>query len=102
MTRLLISWLLPLFLLFTQQGVLLHDIRHLVDQEASGHARKHADGTPCDECLAFAQLANASTAQATGWHLLTQLAHQWVPHTVAQTLFWPTPAQRSRSPPSMC
>lgn len=99
--------ILPLLLLFAQQGALLHGLGHhsmaqhtaAAWQEHSAPQGQHlADGL-CDDCLSFAQVAIAYEAAATPPALLGHLSYGFsvdtpAPHTVA-----PLPAVHNRGPP---
>lgn len=56
------SLLLAFCLVFSQQGALLHELRHLaagVGALAHSVALTHQAGVGCDDCLAFEQIAGA-------------------------------------------
>ena len=96
--------LLPLLLLFAQQGALLHEIGHLGQRAATGSSSpgkqdRLADAL-CLSCLAHADLGGAAAADAHQPVLLSlaDAAPQApaVPWTPASA-----PQPRSRGPPSV-
>ena len=69
--------LLPLLLLFAQQGVLLHELNHYAaygtdTQHQSDKQGSH--GKFCELCLAFAQIGSAAAPEAVVPGLLPDLA----------------------------
>ena len=100
--RLTLSVLLPLILLFSQQGALLHELSHWHVPSTNAEATAQAasvDSDVCLDCLAFAQVAGlaqfdlppAPTPQGLGYHFVSEAAL-----SVAEAS---TPALRSRGPP---
>jgi hypothetical protein len=107
MRRHLLSLLLPLLLLFTQQGGLLHEIQHAQSQLQSGQRQTTSTGFGtkslaaehlCQDCLAFAHLGSAPGH----WHGALQLAdlgHDLVGTAALGLLSLRAPPARSRGPP---
>ena len=101
--RLTLSVLLPLILLFSQQGALLHELSHwhLPSSNAAAASVEAAsvDSDICLDCLAFAQVAGLAqfdlpalpTHDGLGYHFVSEAAR-----SVAEAS---TPALRSRGPP---
>jgi len=105
MRRHLLSLLLPLLLLFTQQGGLLHEIQHAQSQLHSGQrqagsasSKSLAAENLCQDCLAFAHLGSAP-GHTPGVLQLADLGHGLI-GTIAQGLLsLRAPPPRSRGPP---
>ncbi len=71
--------LLPLLLLFAQQGVLLHEMNHSAayDTDTRHQSEKQeqdSHGEFCELCLAFAQVGSAAASGAGVPELLADLA----------------------------
>jgi hypothetical protein len=107
MRKLLFAFLLPLVLLFSQQGAVTHEIGHIADDVAlaGGAARTSGGGhrasdLQCATCLAFAHLAGVATAQVVPPALLSfsfPLPANEAPVAIAAD----APAARSRGPPTV-
>jgi len=104
MRKLLLAFLLPVVLLFSQQGAITHEIGHIADfvaragggaQDGAGHA---AGDLQCQACLAFAHLAGAITAQVVPPALLGFGFHFAVIEAPA-FIAADAPTARSRGPP---
>jgi hypothetical protein len=103
MRKLLLSFLLPLVFLLSQQGAVLHEMSHLADDAsrvAGGQDRVgHQPGDlQCEACLAFAHLAGVATAQVVPPALLSfsfQIPVNEAPVFIAAD----APTARSRGPP---
>jgi hypothetical protein len=110
MRKLLFAFLLPVILLLSQQGAVLHEIGHVTDLAGRVDTRAGAPGReggshqasdlPCQACLAFAHLAGVATATVVPPALLSFGFHFPVieaPAFVAAD----APAARSRGPPAV-
>ena len=68
MRKLLLTLVLPLLLLLSQQGAVVHELGHLADavsREGGPASPSHQAGDlQCQACLAFAHLAGVATALA--------------------------------------
>ena len=103
MRKLLLSFLLPVVLLLSQQGAVLHEMSHLAEFAAAGTngpgSTGHAPGDlQCQACLAFAHLAGAVTAHVVPPALLSfsfQVPANEAPAFIAAD----APTARSRGPP---
>ncbi len=104
MRKLLLSFLLPIVLLLSQQGAVVHEISHLADdtsrvvdgQKRAGH---QAGDLQCEACLAFAHLAGVATAHVVPPALLSfsfQIPVNEAPVFIAAD----APTARSRGPPT--
>jgi hypothetical protein len=97
-----LSWalLLPLFLLFAQQGELRHEYGHYA-KAASSCPKVAADAHHCPLCLAYAQLAGTVRTDAVPLALLSDLAFQFVPALRVASVDGEAASPRSRGPPSL-
>jgi hypothetical protein len=105
MRKLLLSLLLPVVFLLSQQGAVMHEIGHLVEATSAGANGPGSHGHPagdlqCEACLAFAHLAGAVTAHVVPPALLSfsfQVPANEAPAFIAAD----APAARSRGPPAV-
>ena len=98
-----LSWilLLPLLLLFAQQGQLRHEYGHYGQQAASCQAKAPVDVDHCPQCLAFCQIAGvAHTAVATP-ALLSGLSFHFTGDVAVAGIDAEGVSPRSRGPPSL-
>ena len=104
--KLLFALLLPLVLLFSQQGAVTHEIGHTAEDVAlakaggAGNRAHRAGDLQCDTCLAFAHLAGVVTAHVVPPALLSfsfPLPANEAPVFIAAD----APAARSRGPPTV-
>ena len=104
MRKLLLTFVLPLILLFSQQGAVVHELSHLTDAVAraaagEGSSGHQASDLQCEACLAFAHLAGAVTAHVVPPALLSfsfQVPDNESPAFSAAD----APTARSRGPPT--
>jgi hypothetical protein len=95
-----LALVLPLLLVFAQQGAMLHELGHI-----------HADGSSeiryekaalaaklCDTCAAFAQIGNPASASIAVLPAAAA-AHHYVPEPVYSIVAAEAPPSRSRGPP---
>lgn len=99
--RLRLLFLLPLFLLFSQQALVLHELSHsrmerLVGQERQDHAPGHA---ACEQCVSLASVAGLV---APGLAPLALAEFRFAPASRALPMFSSVGGveSRSRGPPS--
>ena len=96
------SLLLPLFLLFAQQGALLHELSHYTTPETQGHSKKQSSrGEACELCLAFAQVDSVAKPDLAVPALLANLSFEMAPAPTAYAVAAELPAQRNRGPPPL-
>jgi hypothetical protein len=97
-----LSWtlLLPLFLLFVQQGELKHEYGHYAEQAASCK-KAPADADHCLQCLAYAQIAGAAKANVASAILLAGLAFHFAPALAVASVDGEDVSARSRGPPTL-
>jgi hypothetical protein len=99
--RLYVSLLTGLFLLFSQQGAVLHEFSHVAEHAVlADHQSHHEDHAPCDACLSYAHLAFAFALDIPTLGLLTQLKHELVATPVVAQAVVLALLPRSRGPPS--
>jgi len=101
MRKLLLAFLLPVFLLLSQQGAMQHELGHLSAELKAPGSSTHAPGDlQCEACLAFAHLAGIATTQVPPPALLSfgfHLALVDAPAFIAAD----APSARSRGPPTV-
>ena len=97
-----LSWtlLLPLLLLFAQQGELRHAYSHYGKQAAGSQQKAPGDGEPCSVCLAYAHIAGAAKADVAAMALLAGLAFHVAPTFDVVSAESALTSPRSRGPPS--
>jgi hypothetical protein len=102
--RLTLSVLLPLFLLFTQQGALLHELSHLHANAGPAKAEVRAEAVSVDtdiclDCLGFGQVAGLAQIDLPVMPSLEGLEHQMVAQASRSVAEAGVPAARTRGPP---
>ncbi|MBV9890477.1 MAG: hypothetical protein JO090_06285 [Rhizobacter sp.] len=98
MRRTWVSWLLPLLMLFAQQGAYLHELSHYRPQtEQNSNGKQMADRL-CETCLSYAQLAGLASAPETAVALLG-LRQQLADAVSYAARPGAAPCARSRGPP---
>lgn len=91
--------LLPLLMLFAQQGELRHETGHLAAASRSSNDKAPAGHDHCALCLAFAHLASAARTETSLPTLLTNLAFRRVAEPLLEIAAPGAIAPRSRGPP---
>lgn len=100
MRKLLLSFVLPVLLLLSQQGAAWHEIGHLHEPPASrGDAKKSPGDKLCDTCLAFAHLACGAAKPDVAQLHLPRLVHDLPAAVAVASTDADAPHQRSRGPP---
>ena len=105
MRKLLLTFVLPLILLFSQQGAVVHELSHLTDAvsraaSGQGSSGQQPGDLQCEACLAFAHLAGVATAQVAHPALLSfsfAVPANEAPVFIAAD----APTARSRGPPTI-
>ncbi len=98
MRKFIRSLLLPLLMLCSQHGALLHEIGHWKSASSTEKQIAMAD-KPCDICLAYADMAGTVKPDAPRVELAADLAFH---HHAQSPVFGrdsESPARRSRGPP---
>lgn len=100
-----LSWvlLLPLFLLFAQQGQLLHEYGHDGRPVSSAQFEKKAPAPSehCPLCLAYAHLAGVARPDLAAPTFLSDLDFHFAPVAAVFGVDTPAAQSRSRGPPSL-
>ncbi len=101
-----LAWvlLLPLFLLFAQQGQLLHEYTHDGRPVSSAQfEQKKAPATPehCPLCLAYAHLAGVARPDLSAPTFLSDLDFHFPAVVAVASADTPAAPPRSRDPPSL-
>jgi hypothetical protein len=102
--RLTLSILMPLILLLSQQGALLHELSHWhpVSVSASSGAEVQAldvDHDLCLTCLSFAQIGGLAKFDAVAAPKLDGLRYHFASEPVRSVAESSLPVARSRGPP---
>lgn len=100
--RLTLSVLLPLLLLFAQQGALLHEWSHWHFESAAAVQQVQAastDGDICLTCLAFAQIAGLAKFDVAAMPVAPGLRYHFASEPARDVAEAARPAVRSRGPP---
>jgi len=103
MRRRLLLLLLPLFMLFAQQGAAWHELSHYrfdsnpEDSTTSKKEPQPADRL-CDQCLAFSGIAGMAAPQVPALALLS-FEHSLAPAEAVHAAAVDAPSPRSRGPP---
>lgn len=100
MRKLYLSLLLPLFLLISQQGALLHELSHYQHSGQTEHQKQHPGGEHCKACLSFAHIAGAAKTESLSVPLLVNLSFHYAAAIWSGFAEAPAPAPRSRGPPA--
>ena len=98
MRRLCWTFLLPLLLLFAQQGELRHEYGHYA-QAAKSCQKAPAAVDQCPLCLAYAHLAGAVTPGIAPPTLLADLAFHFAPTFASASVDGEAVSRRNRGPP---
>ena len=93
--------LLPLFLLFAQQGELRHEYSHDGKPPAGSQKKAPADPNHCPLCLAYAHLSGAAKTEVQAPVLLSHLAFHYAPSFEVASADTEVAAPRSRGPPCL-
>jgi hypothetical protein len=104
MRKLLLFLLLPIVLLLSQQGAVVHEISHLAEfasgaTNGPGSTGHRPGDLQCEACLAFAHLAGVATAHVVPPALLSfsfEVPDNESPAFIAAD----APTARSRGPPT--
>ncbi len=103
--RLTLSVLLPLLLLFSQQGALLHELSHWHpaphDVDMQVQAQSSADADICLECLGFAQVAGLAHFDLPALPGQDGLSYHFLALPSRSVAEAAPPALRSRGPPTV-
>jgi hypothetical protein len=101
MRKLYWALLLPMFLLFAQQGELRHEYSHYGKPPAGSQKKAPADPDHCRLCFAYAHLSGAAKAEVQAPVLLSHLAFHYAPSFEVVSADTEVAAPRSRGPPAL-
>ena len=95
------SWslLLPLLLLFAQQGELRHEYSHYAEQASS--CKKPVPTDTCATCLAYSHICGAAKTEVAAPGLLSHLSFHFVPAFDVASAEEEALSPHSRGPPSL-
>jgi hypothetical protein len=99
MRKLYLSFVLPLFMLLSQQGAAWHEIGHLRSPAPLEQGKQQPADKLCESCLAFAHLSAAAKPDIPTL-ALPPFAHALPPADAVAFVAADAPTQRSRGPPS--
>ena len=102
--RLTLSVLLPLFLLLSQQGALLHELSHIHAGSGPAKAEVRAEASSLDtdiclDCLGFGQIAGLAQFDVPAMPSPDGLRHHLVAESSRSVAEADAPAPRTRGPP---
>jgi len=92
--------LLPLLLLFAQQGELLHEYGHYRQPASSSSQKAPAQSDACSQCLAYAHLSGVAKPEIAVPLLLAGLAFHFALGAEPASADVRVARARSRGPPS--
>jgi len=98
MRKAFLSWVLPLLMLFAQQGAYWHELGHLRPPAEQTQEKKQAAEKLCSACLAFAHLADLTAPRIFQPGLLS-LGFAAAPSPLSSESPADAPVARSRGPP---
>jgi hypothetical protein len=97
--RLLACVLLPVLLLLAQQGLLLHELRHVAQAERQeGSIKKDAAGL-CKVCLALSQVQASARPHVAPLPLMAGLSFGWAREAAESVCAASAPDPHNRGPP---
>ncbi len=99
MRKLYWALVLPLFLLFAQQGELQHEYSHYGKPPAGSQSKAPVDSDHCPLCLAYAHLSGAGKTEVAAPILLADLAFHFAPALEGASVDAEATSPRSRGPP---
>jgi len=100
MRKLYWALVLPLFLLFAQQGELRHEFSHYAEALAGSRTKAPVGSDHCPSCLAYAHLSGVAKAEVAATALLADVTFHFAPATESAGLAAEAASPRSRGPPS--
>ncbi len=91
--------LLPLLLLFAQQGELTHEFSHYGKPPSDSQKKAPVDPDHCPVCQAYAHLSGAAKTEVQAPVLLSHLAFHYAPSFEVASADTEVATPRSRGPP---
>ena len=101
MRKLYWALVLPLFLLFAQQGELRHEYSHYDKAPAGSQSKAPVDSDHCPLCLAYAHLSGVAKTEVAAPVLLADVAFHFAPAIENASVDAEVASPRSRGPPSL-
>ena len=99
MRRLYWALVLPLFLLFAQQGELRHELSHYAEALAGSQTKAPVDSDHCQTCLAYAHLSGVAKTEVAATVLLGDVTFHFAPAVEGAGVAAEATRPRSRGPP---
>lgn len=100
MRKLYWALLLPLFLLFAQQGELRHEYSHYEEALAGSQKKAPVDSDHCQSCLAYAHLSGVAKTEVAATALLADAVFHFAPAIESAGVAAEAASPRSRGPPA--
>jgi hypothetical protein len=101
-TRIRLTLILPLLLVFAQQGAMLHELSHI--HNAGSEQVRYADNARgdklCETCAAFSQVGNPASAPTANLPCVA-VTHYLASEPTYSIVGAEAPAPRSRGPPQV-
>jgi hypothetical protein len=99
-SRIRLALILPLLLVFAQQGALLHELSHIhrVGSEQLRYEDNNHGDKLCETCAAFAQVGNPASAPTAILPCAAAL-HHYASEPIYSSVGAEAPTPRSRGPP---
>jgi hypothetical protein len=99
-SRARLALILPLLLVFAQQGAMLHELSHIhrVGSDQVRYEHGFLAGKFCDTCAAFAQVGNPASAAVAVLPAVATVRH-YVPAPIYSIVAAEALPPRSRGPP---
>jgi hypothetical protein len=101
MRRLYWALVLPLFLLFAQQGELRHEYSHYAEALTASQTKAPVDSDHCQSCLAYAHLSGVAKTEVAATALLADVTFHFAPAIENAGVAAEAASPRSRGPPSV-
>ena len=101
MRKLYWALLLPVFLLFAQQGELRHEFSHYEEALAGSEKKAPVDSDHCQSCLAYAHLSGIAKTEVAASVLLADVTFHFTAAIESVGVAAEAASPRSRGPPSV-
>jgi hypothetical protein len=100
MRKLYWALLLPLFMLFAQQGELRHEYSHYREALAGSQSKAPVDSDHCQVCLAYAHLSGVAKTEVAATVLLADVTFHFALAIDSAGVPAEAASPRSRGPPA--
>jgi hypothetical protein len=101
MRKLYWALLLPLVLLFAQQGEVRHEYSHYGEALAGSQRKAPVDSDHCQLCLAYAHLSGGAKTEVAATALLVDVSFHFAPAVENASVASEAASPRSRGPPTV-